>query len=66
MDTQLIVRQLNGLYKIKSEKLKPLATAVMSIKTSLGNEISFIFIRREKNKLADQLVNEAMDKFLAE
>lgn len=64
LDSQLIVEQLNGRYKIKNEGLKPLYGRVRELIMKLGNNISFQHIPREKNKEADRLVNEAIDKHI--
>jgi len=60
-DSQLIARQLKGEYKLNEEKLFPLFIKIWNLKTELG-KISFVEIPREKNKEADRLANEAMDK----
>jgi ribonuclease HI len=60
LDSELVVKQLNGQYKIKEETLKPLAAKVLSM-TNKFKSISFSHVRREKNKEADRLVNEAID-----
>lgn len=61
MDSQLIARQLKGEYKIEEEKLFPLFIKIWNLRISFG-KISFIEIPRGKNKEADRLANEAMDK----
>lgn len=61
LDSQLVERQLNGFYKIKNEKLKEIFD---KIKLEIGNcglEIAFKWGYREKNTLADQLVNKTLD-----
>ena len=60
-DSQLVARQLKGEYKLNEEKLFPLFIKIWNLKTELG-KISFVEIPREKNKEADRLANEAMDK----
>lgn len=60
-DSELIERQLNGKYKIENEKLQPLFLKVWNLKLNFGS-IIFKHIRREKNKDADRMVNEALDK----
>ena len=58
-DSELMVKQLKGLYKVKNEKLKPLYNEVNNL---LKNKNYKIFhVRRDKNKLADKLANEAID-----
>ncbi|MFA4890339.1 MAG: ribonuclease HI family protein [Candidatus Paceibacterota bacterium] len=61
MDSQLIARQLKGEYKIEEEKLFPLFIKIWNLRMSFG-KISFTEIPREKNREADRLANEAMDK----
>ena len=61
MDSQLIARQLKGEYKIEEEKLFPLFIKIWNLRMDF-NEIKFTEISREKNREADKLANEAMDK----
>lgn len=61
MDSELVCRQLAGKYKIVEKKLFPLFIKVWNLKMDFG-KISFTEITREKNKEADKLANEAMDK----
>jgi ribonuclease HI len=61
LDSQLVERQLNGVYKIKEPTLKVLAGEVQALRT-LFQKTTFTYIPREKNKRADELANEAMDK----
>lgn len=64
MDSELIVRQMNGQYKIKEPALKDLALSVFKL-TRKFKQISFRHVSREKNQLADKLVNEAIDSNMA-
>jgi ribonuclease HI len=59
-DSELLVRQLNGEYKISEPKIGDLFLEVWNLKTEF-KKIKFSLIRREKNKEADRLVNEALD-----
>ncbi len=61
LDSELVVKQLQGKYKIKEPTLQPLAADVLRL-TSRFKQVEFVHVRREKNKLADQLVNEALDE----
>lgn len=61
MDSELVARQLGGKYKIIEEKLFPLFIKVWNLRMDL-RKISFGEIPREKNKEADRLANEAMNK----
>jgi len=60
MDSELIVRQLNGIYKIKEPDLQPLFIEVWNLKLDF-KKVDFRHIPREQNKRADRLVNEALD-----
>jgi len=64
MDSELIVRQMQGRYKIKDERLKILASEVLKLIKQFKT-VSFNHVRREQNKLADKLVNEAIDEALS-
>jgi len=64
LDSELIVRQLKGLYKVKSRNLKPLASKALLLTSKIGNKVEFISVRRENNKLADSLVNKQLDKVI--
>lgn len=64
LDSQLVVEQLSGNYKIKNEGLKPLYWDIREKIIDLGCKIKFSYIPREQNKEADKLVNIAIDKAL--
>ena len=59
LDSELIVKQLNKEYKVKNPEIKDLYNQVLDL--SMFKNISFKHVRREQNKLADKLVNEAID-----
>ena len=59
-DSDLLVQQLNGRYKVKSENIRPLYERVMDILDSFDSW-QIKHIRREKNAEADALANLAMD-----
>ena len=61
LDSELIVKQLRGEYKVKNADLKPLFAEVLRC-TNQFSRISWHHIPRQKNKEADKLVNEALDK----
>ena len=61
MDSELVVRQLMGRYKVKDLKLRKLFEEINSLRAKLPMPINFESISREKNKLADFLVNEELD-----
>ena len=62
LDSQLLVEQLNGNYKVKNSELKNLHSQARALIMELGGKIGFQYIPRERNRPADQLVNEALDK----
>ena len=64
LDSQLITKQLKGEYKIKSEKLKPLVLSAKSLENNILLKVEYMWNPRSKNKIADQLVNEMLDKNL--
>ncbi|MBU0649498.1 ribonuclease HI family protein [Patescibacteria group bacterium] len=60
LDSELVVKQLNREYRVKDKDLAPLFVQIYNI--SLGfKKIVFKHIFREKNELADKLVNKALD-----
>lgn len=61
MDSELIVKQLNGLYKIKNKGLEPLYLQVKDLAAGF-EEISFIHVPRALNKEADEEVNHILDE----
>jgi ribonuclease HI len=60
LDSELVVKQINGQYKVKDQGLAVQFMKVWRLKSQF-KKISFKHIPREKNKLADALVNEALD-----
>ncbi len=61
MDSELIVKQMQGIYKIKQPTLQELAAQVIKLLKKF-NSHSFVHVRREFNKEADALVNLALDE----
>ena len=59
-DSELIVRQVRGEYKVKQEGLKPLHAEVTEALGSLG-KWSIRSVPRDQNAEADRLVNEELD-----
>lgn len=60
-DSELVVNQLNGCYKVKDENLKMLFVDIWNLKQDFKNVV-FKHVARENNKIADMLVNEALDE----
>lgn len=61
-DSQLMIRQLQGRYRVKAENIKPLFNQAKSLLDSLNLTYRFHDIPREQNSLADELANQAMDR----
>jgi ribonuclease HI len=59
-DSELLVHQMRGDYKVKNEALRELWSEANDLERKLGKVI-YTAVRREHNELADQLVNEALD-----
>ena len=60
-DSELLVRQMNGDYKIKNEALRTLSLEAARLAREVGR-VRYRAVRREHNELADRLVNEALDR----
>ncbi len=63
-DSELMVKQLNGEYRVKDALLRPHFQAIQDIVKDfkkLGNNFTFIAVRRAENKRADELGNMALD-----
>jgi ribonuclease HI len=63
MDSELVVRQMTGEYRVKNEGLKPLHAEARRALARIATA-RFSSVPREENAHADQLVNEALDGFL--
>lgn len=61
LDSQLVERQLNGIYKIKDTTLRTYAKKIDELRERFY-EVTFTHVRREENARADELANDAMDK----
>jgi hypothetical protein len=62
MDSNLVISQLSGKWKIKKDELKIINQDILNLIKENNLKISFNWIEREKNKEADRLSNIAMDK----
>ena len=59
-DSELLVKQMRGEYKVKNERLRDLFEQASDLANRLGS-VRYKAVRREHNELADRLVNEALD-----
>ena len=60
-DSELLVKQMQGEYKVKNEALRELNEEANFLERKLGR-VRYKAVRREHNELADKLVNEALDR----
>ena len=61
-DSELLVKQMNGKYKIQDEKIQKLFIEIWNLKLDFKG-VKFKSISREKNKEADRVVNETLDNY---
>jgi ribonuclease HI len=59
-DSELLVRQMQGAYRVKNEALRELWQDASDLAGRIGR-VSYRAVRREENEVADRLVNEALD-----
>ena len=59
-DSELLVKQMRGEYKVKNEALRELVADADALARRLS-KVTYTAVRREHNELADTLVNEALD-----
>lgn len=62
MDSELVCRQMTGIYQIKEETLWPLYIKIHNMQVADFPNITWRHIPREENKLADEMSNVAMDE----
>jgi ribonuclease HI len=60
-DSELLVKQMRGEYKVKNETLRALNREASALAAGL-EEVAYTAVRRAHNELADSLVNEALDR----
>jgi len=61
LDSELLFKQLNGKYKVKEKDLQQLFLEVWNLKQDF-KRVDFVLVSREKNRRADKLVNQILDK----
>lgn len=62
MDSELIIKQMKGEYKVKNPDMKVKHQRVKELILESFPNIEFVHVRREYNKRADELANDAMDR----
>jgi ribonuclease HI len=60
-DSELMVKQMRGEYKVKNEDLRDLYEQARKLVKQFAGDVIFTHIRREYNRRADELCNEALD-----
>jgi ribonuclease HI len=63
LDSELLVKQINGSYRVKNDKLKILIGDVRRLLASFDGYV-IEHIRRDKNQAADKIANQAIDEAL--
>ena len=59
-DSELLVRQMNGDYRVKNEALRALSLEAARLARRIGR-VRYTAVRRAQNELADRLVNDTLD-----
>lgn len=59
LDSELIVKQINGAYKVKNANLRPLYIEAMNLLNTFDSS-KVIHVPRNNNRIADYLANEAI------
>ena len=59
-DSELMVKQMRGEYRVKNEGLRPLYDQAQKLAREIG-DVEYRHVRRAENELADRLVNDALD-----
>lgn len=62
LDSKLVVEQVNGRWKVKEPELKQLHAQATELLKQFGDRVSIRHVGRGENKLADRLVNMALDE----
>jgi ribonuclease HI len=59
-DSELLVKQMRGEYRVKNPALRTLSLEAARLAREIGR-VQYVHVPRERNELADRLVNEALD-----
>jgi ribonuclease HI len=60
-DSELLVRQMTGAYKVRNEGLRPLVARAHALAEAFTS-VDYVHVRRESNRAADRLANLAIDR----
>ncbi|MBI2062337.1 MAG: ribonuclease HI family protein [Candidatus Yanofskybacteria bacterium] len=61
LDSELVVKQLNKEYKLKDKNIQNFFIEIWNLTFDFG-EVSFRYVPREKNKEADRIVNQVLNR----
>jgi len=61
LDSQLVINQLNGRWRIKDSDLRRQILKIRQLEGQLNQPVKYSYVPREKNTVADRLVNQALD-----
>lgn len=62
LDSQLVVRQLRGIYRVKSQRIKPLVIKIKELERKIEANINYFSVPRKKNVRPDSLLNKKIDE----
>lgn len=62
IDSQLVVNQLNGVFKIKSGEIRQMIFKIKTFENQLKYFVSYRHVPRRQNVIADALVNKTLDR----
>ena len=62
LDSQLVANQLSGKFKVKNENLRNRYFTAKTLEKNIPAEINYESVSRERNKIADFLVNKELDE----
>lgn len=60
-DSELMVKQMNGEYRVKNAELRPLYDDACALRKEFTQPVRIVHVRREQNGRADELCNEVLD-----
>lgn len=61
LDSELVVNQLTGKFRVKDRKLQELVLQIKKLEKNIPGEISYKSVPRKENKITDLLVNKTLD-----
>lgn len=62
LDSQLVVNQLTGRFKVKNKKLMELVKTIKNLERIFSRKIVYKNVSRKQNKITDSLVNKTLDE----